>query len=118
MLLFLQDEHLDLFVGGLERLHDFIVALLLVQLLLLLVIVVPSCLRELIFKLSNDIKIRRGNFQVIVLDIPILFLMFQSQLLDGQVLLFLNHFELILSLSLHLLSQVQHLVFVLELDFI
>jgi len=118
MLLLLFLEFIHLFIGLGQGLDDLVVFLLLVHLLLLLVTVLLLSISKLILQLLDDIEVGVGDVIVEDLNSSIFVSVLLRQLTDSSVLLFLNLLDFVLPLVLHLLSEVEHLMLVLEVDLV
>ena len=72
MYMTLLGQDLDFLRSLLQRLHDLLVGLFLIQLLLLFHCILFAGIRQLIFKLLDNIKVRICDLLVILLDFLIL----------------------------------------------
>ena len=109
----------DYFIVSLvEWLNNLVIFIFLVRLLSSSVSVFLSVKGKCILKLVNNIKIRVGDFSIVSFNISILLSVFSSQFFDCKIFLFLNHFDLQLSLVVHFLSKKLHLVFILLMNFV
>jgi len=86
--------------------------------LLLLITVFSPCFKQIVLELLDDVEVLVGDLGVVVLDLGVLLGVLHSQLFDSQILLLLDHSNLMLTLVLHLSSQVHHFVLVLLVDFV
>ena len=111
-------QALVLLVALVEWLNNLAVGFGLVHLLLLLLSVFSPGFKKLFVKLFDDVQILVSDNGVVVLDVVVLLVVLVGQLQDGLVLLVLDLLDLVLSLFLHLGSQVHHLVFEFLVDFV
>ena len=111
-------QALDLLVALVEWLNNLAVGFGLVHLLLLLLSVFSPGFKKLFVKLFDDVQILVSDNGVVVLDVVVLLVVLVGQLQDGLILLVLDLLDLVLSLFLHLGSQIHHLVFEFLVDFV
>jgi len=116
--LFLLLESDDFLVGFVKRLNDLVVFIFLVGLLSSGVGVFLSFQSESVLQVVDDIKVGVGDIGIIGFNIGVLLSVFASKLLDSQVLLFLDHFDLKLPLIVHFFSKELHLMLVFLMDFV
>jgi hypothetical protein len=110
-----EDNFIVSFVKWLDNLVIFI---FLVRLLSSSVSVFLSVKLKSILKLVDNVKISICNFTIISSDIGVLLCVFSCELLDSEIFLFLDHFDLHFPLVIHFFSKELHLVFVFLMNFV
>ena len=116
--LFLLLESDDFLVGFVKWFNDLVVFIFLVGLLSSSVGVFLSFQGKSVLQVVDDIKVGVGDIGIIGFNIGVLLSVFASKLLDSQVLLFLDHFDLKLPLIVHFFSKELHFVFIFLMDFV
>ena len=94
------------------------VCFLLVHPLFLLSRVFFLGISKFIFELLDDVKVSVGDLLIVVLYVVVLLRMLLGQLLYRSILLVFNLLDEAFALPLHFFSDQEHLVFVLQLNFI
>jgi len=118
VLLLLYRESLLLLLRLLQgSLHLFVLFFLVGPLSLLGRVLLPRFL-QVSFQLLDHVEVRVRDVLVVRLDVVVLLLDHLHELLDRLVLLVLDALDLAFALLVHFLSQQQHFVFVLQLDFV
>jgi len=118
MSLFLLLESDDFLVGFIKWFNDLVVFIFLVRLLSSGVSIFLPFQGKSVLQVVDDIKVGVGDIGIIGLNIGVLLGVFASKLLDSQVLLFLDHFDLKLSFIVHLFSKELHLMLIFLMDFV